>query len=133
MARKRYGYRPSAHTMSGMSAQTLYEMHVSPKIRIFKKAFGRNKGSPLWGGNMPWAGATEGATSFSDAIAKIRAVNPGVASRCEAFGKAASHEKGVVDVVYTDTGEVSTLPAAAAARVSPDSPITVKGASKVYA
>lgn len=130
---KRYGYKPSGHSLSGMSPQTLYEMHIAPKIRIFSKAFGRGRGMPLWGAGCPWAGITEGAKSFDDAISRIRSVSPGVAARCDAFGKAASREKGVVEVVYTDTGEVSVIPAAAAARIGPDSPITVRGTPKVYA
>ena len=133
MAGKKFGYKPTGHSMSGMSVETLYAMHIAPKIRIFTKAFGRGRGSPLWGANCPWAGATEGAKSNSEAIAKLRAISPGVAARCDAFGKAASREKGVVEVVYTDTGEVSVIPAAAAARIAPDSPITVRGAPKVYA
>ncbi|MCK4329900.1 hypothetical protein KAX02_08660 [candidate division WOR-3 bacterium] len=130
---KKFGYKPSGHSLSGMSPQTLYEMHIAPKIRIFSKAFGRGRGMPLWAAGVPWAGVTEGAKSTSDAIDRIKAVNPGVAKRCEAFARGASHEKGVVEVVYTDTGEVSVIPAAAAARIGPDSPITVRGAPKVYA
>ena len=133
MAGKKFGYKPSGHSMSGMSVETLYAMHIAPKIRIFTKAFGRGRGSPLWGAGCPWAGCTEGAKSTGEAIERIRAISPGVAARCESFARGASHEKGVVEVVYQDTGEVSVIPAAAAARIGPDSPITVRGAPKVYA
>ena len=116
MAGKRYGYKPRAVSMRGFSARQILEIMKDPAIRIFRVPFGRHEGESRMAGNVPWAGATEGATSTSDAIAKLRAVNPRVAANCERFASGAVRgATGMGFWTYPD-GVTVRMPRAAIAR-----------------
>jgi len=115
---KKYGYKPKAQSLRGLDARTLLEMLSNPMIRLFRVPFGRHEGETRWARNVPWAGITTGATSTSEAIARIRTVNPKVAANCERFASGASRERGTVQFRYND-GVVCTMPMASASRASP--------------
>ena len=112
---KKYGYKPKALSLKGLTMAQLKEIRKSPVMRIFEVAFGRNRGENRAGDNVPWAGVTEGATDTADAIAKIRMVNPGLADRCAKFAAGAKTTKGTVMATYAD-GVEALMPAAAAER-----------------
>lgn len=117
MARKRYGYKPRSLSLRGLTGRQLIEMMKNPAIRIFTVAFGKHYGESRAAGNVPWAGATEGATSFEDAMGRLENVmSKRQVDNCRAFAKGASRAKGVTWVTYP-TGEYAPVPNAALARM----------------
>lgn len=124
--RKKYGYKPKAQSLRGLGAMEMLEMLASPAIRLFSMPFGEHYGETRWARGIPWAGATEGASNTAEAIEMIRAVSPGVASRCEAFAREASHVKGVQWVRYP-SGRIGPMPKAAFARHKKGTLVPVAG------
>jgi len=112
----KYGYKPKAVDIEGMTAEQIQEMRRSPRVRLFKVAFGRDRGKTKMGDNVPWAGITAGATNTGEAIDKIREVNPILADNCTRFAAAASTAKGTRRIRYTEDGVETILPLAAAER-----------------
>jgi len=118
MARKRFGYKPRSISLKGLTARQLIELMKNPAIRIFTVAFGKHYGESRMAGNVPWAGATTGATSTEDALSRLSNVmSAKQVSNCRAFAAGASRAKGVTWVTYP-TGEYAPIPNAAMARMS---------------
>lgn len=118
MARGKYGYKPKSLSLKGLTGRQLIEMMKNPAIRIFTVAFGRHYGESRAAGNVPWAGATTGATSTEDALSRLENVmSAKQVSNCRAFATGASRAKGVSWVTYP-TGEYAPVPNAALARMS---------------
>lgn len=116
---KKYGYKGHAIGVRGLSAAQLIEMMRSPVVRLFKNPFGKNTGETLIAGNVPWSGATEGATSTEEALKMLEAVmSPEQVASCRDFATASAAQKGVKGtrwVTYPD-GSRGRLPVAAANR-----------------
>jgi len=114
---KKYGYKPKALSLKGLTISQLKEIRRSPAMRIFEIAFGRKRGENRAGDNVPWAGATEGATTTAEAIEKIRAINPTIADNCAKFAAAAKPGvTGTVYATYVADGVEVLMPAGAAER-----------------
>jgi len=127
---KKFGYKPKALSLKGLSIEQLKEIRRSPAMRIFEVAFGRKRGENRAGDNVPWAGITEGATDTADAIAKIRMVNPAIADNCAKF--AAGAKGGVTGTVrarYEVDGVEVIMPRGAAERGVDAGTLAIVGAA----
>ena len=116
---KKYGYKGHAIGLKGLSGAQLIEMIKSPAVRLFKNPFGENTGETLIAGNVPWAGATEGATNTEEAIAKLETVmSAGQIANIRAFADGATAAKGKTGSVWVTypSGKRGRLPLAAVAR-----------------
>lgn len=108
----RYGYKPKAVPIRGMSLPDVLRARLDPAIRLFRSGMGYHVGEVMAGSNVAWAGATTGATSFEEAIAMLKAVNPTVGARAEAFGRESKTFSGVKGGVWVQdnkgrTGRIS--------------------------
>jgi len=115
---KKYGYKGHAIGVKGLSATQLIEMMKSPVARLFKNPFGKNTGETLIAGNVPWSGATEGATTTEEAFALLEDVmSTKQVDNCKAFAAASTAARGIGGsrwVTYPD-GSRGRLPNAAIA------------------
>lgn len=109
-SKPKYGYKGKTVRASQFSLRDVLSAIVDPAVRIFTQGMGIDYGVTKVGGkNVPWAGATAGATSKADAIAKVRSKSPGVADRMDAFSKSAEAQEGTVGSVWVRnsiTGDV---------------------------
>lgn len=112
-----YGYKPKTLRLSQFSLSDALAAVINPAVRVFTQGVGYDWGIDKVGGkNVPWANVTAGATDNADAIAKIRAVSPGVADRASEFSRAAAGVKGHTGLVWVKnniTGDVLPMSRAA--------------------
>lgn len=106
----RYGYKGKAVRISQFSLRDILGAILDPAVRVFTQGMGIDYGQTKVGPrNVPWAGATAGATSKADAIAKVRSKSPGVADRMDAFSRSAEAQEGTEGSVWVRnsiTGDV---------------------------
>lgn len=112
--RKRvYGFRRKARRLGTFSLREVLEAMLNPAVRIFRQGMGYDYGVEKIGPkNVPWAGATAGAKDKADAIAKVRAISPGVADRMTDFSMKAEGKRGTRGVTLVEnliTGERAVM------------------------